>query len=59
MHYIKKYADCWAIHNDDNGKSRRLTETKVLAVQEEYPSLKDPTTCTVYADQIDSLENKP
>lgn len=59
MYYIKKYADCWAIHNDDNGKSRRLTATEVLAVQEEYPSLKDPKTCTVYADQIDSLENKP
>jgi hypothetical protein len=59
MYYIKKYADCWAIHNDDNGKSRRLTETEVQTVQEEYPSLKDPKTCAIYADQIDRLENKP
>lgn len=59
MYYIKKYADCWAIHNDDNGKSRRLTEKEVATVQEAYPSLKDPKTCTVYADQIDRLENKP
>jgi len=59
MYYVKKYADCWAIHNDDNGKSRPLTEAEVQAVQEEYPSLKDPKTCTIYADQIDSLENKP
>jgi hypothetical protein len=21
MYYVKKYGDCWAIHNDDNGKS--------------------------------------
>ena len=59
MYYIKKYADCWAIHNDDNGKSRPLSEKEVTTVQEEYPSLKDPQTCTVYADEIHSLENKP
>jgi hypothetical protein len=59
MYYIKKYADCWAIHNDDNGKSRPLTEKEVESVQEEYPSLKDPKTCAVYADEIGSLENKP
>jgi hypothetical protein len=50
MYYIRKYADCWAIHNDDNGKA---------IVQEQYPSLKDPKTCTIYADEIASLENKP
>jgi hypothetical protein len=59
MYYIRKYADCWAIHNDDNGKSRPLSEKEVTTVQEEYPSLKDPQTCTVYADEIRSLENKP
>ena len=52
MYYIKKYADCWAIHNDDNGKSRPLSEEEVQAIQEEYPSLKDPKTCTIYADNI-------
>jgi hypothetical protein len=59
MYYIKKYADCWAIHNDDNGKSRPLTEKEVETVQEEYPTLKDNQVGTVYADQIRSLENKP
>jgi hypothetical protein len=59
MYYIKKYADCWAIHNDDNGKSRRLSETEVQAVREEYPDLHDPKTCTVYADEIRSIEGKP
>jgi len=51
MYYIRKYADCWAIHNDDNGKSRPLSEKEVVIVQEQYPSLKDPQTCTVYADE--------
>jgi hypothetical protein len=45
--------------SDDNGKSRPLSEKEVAIVQEQYPSLKDPKTCTVYADEIDSLENKP
>jgi len=59
MYYIKKYADCWAVHNDDNGKSRRLSEKEVEVVRQAYPSLKDPKTCTIYADQIASLQNKP
>jgi hypothetical protein len=59
MYYIKKYADCWAIRNDDNGKSRPLTEQEVEAVRQEHPALKDRKTCTIYADEIDSLENKP
>ena len=59
MYYVKKYTDCWAIHNDDNGKSRRLSEKEVKTIRDEYPSLKDPKTCTVYADEIRSLENKP
>jgi hypothetical protein len=59
MYYFKKYADCWAIHNDDNGKSRRLTEKEMEAVQKEYPTLQDDKTCTVYADHIRSLQNKP
>jgi hypothetical protein len=45
--------------SDDNGKSRPLSETEVTTVQEEYPSLKDPKTCTIYTDEIASLDNKP
>lgn len=59
MHYIKKYADCWAIHNDDTGASRPLTDQERQTVQEEYPTLKDPKTCTVYADEARSIGNKP
>lgn len=59
MYYVKKYADCWAIHNDNNGKSRPLTEKEVDTVQEEYPTLKDNQVGTFYADHIRSLENKP
>ncbi len=59
MYYIKKDADCWAIHNDDNTKSRSLTEEEVEAVQEELSALKDKQVCVVYADNIHSLQNKP
>ena len=59
MYYIKKYADCWAIHNDASGKSRPLTEREITVIQEEYPALKDPRTCTVYADEVHSIGNKP
>ncbi|HEX8607755.1 MAG TPA: hypothetical protein VF679_03865 [Pedobacter sp.] len=59
MYYIKKYADCWAIHNDDNGKSRPLTEKEVEAVKQELAELKDEKVITVYADQIRTIERKP
>jgi hypothetical protein len=59
MYYIKKYADCWAIHNDASGKSLPLTEREVEAVRQEYPSLNDPNTCTVYSDDVRSIANKP
>ncbi len=59
MHYIKKYADCWAIHNDDNGKSRKLTLKEVEEVKKEFPELEDPKVRTVFADQIKSLKEKP
>ena len=40
MFFIRKYADCWAVHNDDTGESRKLTEQEQKAVQEEFPSLQ-------------------
>jgi hypothetical protein len=59
MYYIKKYADCWAVHNDTSGRSRPLSEEEIAIVQKEYPDLKDPKTRTVYTDQLDGLNNKP
>ncbi len=59
MYYIKKYADCWAIHNDDNGKSRKLTDKEVEEVKKELSELENPKVRTVFADQIKSLKEKP
>jgi hypothetical protein len=59
MYYIKKYANCWAIHNDANGNSRKLTAQEVKAVQNELPELKSCKVATVYSDSIRSIKEKP
>lgn len=59
MYYIKKYTNCWAIHNDDNNQSRALTPAEAETVQNELPTLKEVSTLTVYADRISSIQNKP
>ena len=59
MYYIRKYADCWAIHNDDTGVSHRLTDQEVELVSKELPKLTDPKVRTVFADQIRSIQEKP
>lgn len=59
MYYIKKYADCWAIHNDDNGMSRKLTAQEVEQTKQEFPQLKDSKVVTVYSDVIESIREKP
>jgi hypothetical protein len=59
MYYIRKYADCWAIHNDDNGKRRRLTEQEKEQAVKEFPDLAEEDVRTVYSDQIDSIKQKP
>ena len=55
MYYIRKYSDCWAIHNDDTGASRPLTEDEAEAVKHEFPSLTDDKVRTVFADTIISI----
>ena len=47
MYYIRKYADCWAIHDDDTGASRPLAAKEVEAVQKEFHTLTDPKVRTV------------
>jgi len=59
MFYIQKYVDGWAIHDDDTGESRKLTEKEVKAVQEEFPSLQDAQVRSVFADEIRSVTLKP
>lgn len=41
MYYISRYKDCSAIHNDDNGHSRKLTDQEVARAKQEFPVLKD------------------
>lgn len=59
MYYIKKYKDCWAIHNDDNGMSRKLTGQEVEQAKQEFPELKDPRVITFYSDFVRSIKEKP
>jgi len=59
MYYIRKYANGWAIHNDDNGKSRLLNDQEVEAVKKEFPKLEDEKVITFFADQIKSIREKP
>ncbi len=59
MYYIKKYSNCWAIHNDQNGCSRKLTLQEIELVKKELPELKNPQVVTVYSDHIQSIKEKP
>jgi hypothetical protein len=59
MYYIRKYSNGWAIHNDDNGRSRLLTSQEVEAVKKEFPQLEAEDVRTVFADQVKSISGKP
>jgi hypothetical protein len=59
MYYIKKYANCWAIHNDANGKSRKLSEQEVEQAKQEFPELAEAKVATVYSDIVKSIREKP
>jgi len=59
MYYIRKYANGWAIHNDDNGESRLLDGQEVEAVKQEFPQLEDEKVRTVFIDQVKSVREKP
>ena len=55
MYYIRKYSDCWAIHDDILSTSRKLTTDEIEKLKIEFPSLKDEKVLTVYSDQIRSI----
>ncbi|OJW52855.1 MAG: hypothetical protein BGO55_06200 [Sphingobacteriales bacterium 50-39] len=59
MYFIRKYADCWAVHNDDTGESRKLTEEEIHAVQEEFPALSDEQVRSIFSDNIHCLHLSP
>lgn len=48
MYYIRKYSNGWAIHNDDNGASRLLTDQEIEAVKKEFSDLEDEKVLTVF-----------
>jgi hypothetical protein len=59
MYCIRKFADCWAIFNMDSDLSRSLTEEEVKKVSLEHPSLTDPLTRSIFADNVECIEDKP
>ncbi len=59
MYYIRKYSNGWAIHNDDNGRSRLLIDQEVEAVRQEFPELNDEKVRTVFVDEVKSVKEKP
>lgn len=58
MFYIRKYSNGVAIHNDETGCSRLLTEAEVKAVKKEFPQLEDQKVRTVFSDQVKSIREK-
>ena len=59
MYFIRKYADCWAIHNDNTGKSRRLTEQEEKLLEKDNENMKKPGVCSIYADDFPQIKEKP
>jgi hypothetical protein len=59
MYYIRKYSNGVAIHNDETGRSRLLTEAEVKAVKKEFPQLEQSRVKTVFADEVKSIREKP
>jgi hypothetical protein len=59
MYYIRKYRYCWAIHNDQTGKSRKLSEVEKQKVAQAYPEFCKPDVCTLFQDDFPQICNKP
>ena len=58
MYYIKKYADCWAIHNDQTGASRALSEAEKELLLQAFPQLADAKVRTIFTDTISTITDK-
>lgn len=59
MYIVRKYADCWAIHNDDTGANRRLSEAEQQLVLTEFPALAEEKLRSIFSDEIESIGQKP
>jgi hypothetical protein len=55
MFLIRKYSDCWAIHDDDTGASRPLSSEEVEIVKKAFPGLVDDKVRTVFTDTITGI----
>jgi len=56
MFFIRKYSNCWAIHDDDSGASRPLSLKEIIALAKEFPALADEDLRTVFTDVILSID---
>jgi len=61
MYQLKRYADCWAVINDENGASRRLTEEDLSQLKSELSQFDpaDPQLRSLFVDTIRTLPNLP
>lgn len=55
MYHIKKYVDCWAVHDQITSGSRKLTPEEVERVKNEFNALKDEKVITISTESIRSL----
>lgn len=58
MYYIRKYSNCWAIHDDDTGASRPLTDDEAKKLTSEFPGLAEDAVRTVFTDTVQSINPK-
>ena len=55
MYYIRKYSDCFALHDDDSGASRPLNSDEIVALTREFPELANEEVGTVFTDTVSSI----
>ena len=55
MYYIRKYANCWAIHDDDTGASRPLTENEMEEVNVAFPCMAEEKLRSVFFDNLQDV----
>ena len=55
MFYIRKYADCWAVHDDLTGGSRKLAPDEVTKVKIEFECLQDEMVIIIQTEHIRSI----
>ncbi|MEM7510802.1 MAG: hypothetical protein AAF388_07705 [Bacteroidota bacterium] len=63
MYYIRKYADSWAIHNNQTRKSRMLSQNEVMKILDEFPNLRNGIgshlATTFFRNKIRSISDLP